>query len=97
MYGGASVLIDCLDQLFEGKLDWKQVAKLSVSRQKVLEKAAEAIFDRFTKLNDFVQGTGLGLSICREIADKMGGRVYLDTTYTAGARFVLSLPLNPPA
>ena len=58
---------------------------------------AEAIFDRFTKLNDFVQGTGLGLSICREIADKMGGRVYLDTTYTAGARFVLSLPLNPPA
>jgi signal transduction histidine kinase len=57
---------------------------------------AEAIFDRFTKLNDFVQGTGLGLSICREIADKMGGHVYLDTTYTSGARFILSLPLNPP-
>ena len=36
---------------------------------------AEAIFGRFTKLNEFVQGTGLGLSICREIAEKMGGKV----------------------
>ena len=58
---------------------------------------ADAIFDRFTKLNDFVQGTGLGLSICREIAGKMGGRVFLDTAYTEGARFVFVLPLTPPA
>ncbi len=54
---------------------------------------AEEIFDRFTKLNEFVQGTGLGLSICREIAGKMGGRVFLDTGYTAGgARFVFCIP-----
>ncbi len=58
---------------------------------------AEAIFERFTKLNDFVQGTGLGLSICREIAGKMGGRVWLDTTYTqGGARFVFSIPVEAP-
>ena len=58
---------------------------------------AEKIFDRFTKLNEFVQGTGLGLSICRDIATRMGGRVFLDTSYTAGgARFVLALPVEPP-
>ena len=57
---------------------------------------ADAIFDRFTKLNDFVQGTGLGLSICREIAGRMGGRVFLDTNNTEGARFVFVLPLTPP-
>lgn len=57
---------------------------------------ADAIFDRFTKLNDFVQGTGLGLSICREIAGRMGGRVFLDTSNTEGARFVFVLPLTPP-
>ncbi|MBQ6016026.1 MAG: HAMP domain-containing histidine kinase [Bacteroidales bacterium] len=57
---------------------------------------AEAIFNRFTKLNDFVQGTGLGLSICRDIASKMNGRVYLDTSYTGGARFVLVLPDTLP-
>lgn len=57
---------------------------------------AERIFERFTKLDDFVQGTGLGLSICRDIAGRMGAKVYLDTTYTAGgARFVLALPCNP--
>lgn len=49
---------------------------------------AEAIFTRFTKLNQFVQGSGLGLSICQTIAEKLGGEVYLDTTYTGGARFV---------
>lgn len=58
---------------------------------------AEAIFDRFTKLNSFVQGTGLGLSICREIATLMGANVYLDTAYTGGgARFIFEVPVVPP-
>lgn len=57
---------------------------------------AEAIFNRFTKLNEFVQGTGLGLSICRDIAGRMGAKVFLDTTYTAGgARFILDVPVTP--
>ena len=57
---------------------------------------AEAIFDRFTKLNEFVQGTGLGLSICRDIATRMGGRVFLDTAWKeGGARFVFVLPEVP--
>ena len=58
---------------------------------------AEAIFDRFTKLNEFVQGTGLGLSICRDISTRMGAKVYLDTTYTeGGARFIFEVPVTPP-
>jgi signal transduction histidine kinase len=58
---------------------------------------AEKIFERFTKLNDFVQGTGLGLSICRDIAGRMGAKVFLDTSYTAGgARFVFMVPIEPP-
>ena len=34
-----------------------------------------SVFDRFVKLNDYVQGTGLGLSICKAIADRCGGRI----------------------
>ena len=34
-----------------------------------------SVFDRFVKLNDFVQGTGLGLSICKSIADRCGGHI----------------------
>ena len=57
---------------------------------------AEAIFDRFVKLDSFVQGTGLGLSICRDIATRMGAKVYLDTTYTeGGARFKFEVPVHP--
>ena len=57
---------------------------------------AEKIFDRFTKLNEYVQGTGLGLSICRDIACRMGAKVYLDTTYEGkGARFVFEVPVKP--
>lgn len=34
-----------------------------------------AVFDRFVKLNDFVQGTGLGLSICKSIAERCNGKI----------------------
>ena len=55
---------------------------------------AEHIFERFVKLDSFVQGTGLGLSICRQIAQALGGSVYLDTEYTGGARFVFNVPVS---
>ena len=34
-----------------------------------------SVFERFVKLNEFVQGTGLGLSICKAIVDKSGGEI----------------------
>lgn len=55
---------------------------------------AEPIFNRFEKLDNFVQGTGLGLSICRLIAGILHGEVKLDTSYTNGARFVFILPVD---
>ncbi|MCR5003393.1 MAG: HAMP domain-containing histidine kinase [Bacteroidales bacterium] len=55
---------------------------------------AENIFERFTKLDSFVQGSGLGLNICRTVAQKLGAQVKLDTTYTKGARFLFILPLH---
>lgn len=58
----------------------------------VPKEKADLIFSRFTKLNQFVQGSGLGLNICQTIATKLNGEVYLDTTYTTGARFVFTLP-----
>ena len=54
---------------------------------------AEHIFERFVKLDTFKQGIGLGLPLCRMLIEKLGGTVRLDTTYTQGARFVVTLPI----
>ena len=40
------------------------------------------IFERFEKLNDFVQGSGLGLSICQLIVKYMNGKLWVDSGYT---------------
>ena len=52
------------------------------------------IFERFEKLNDFVQGTGLGLSICLLIMRHLKGRIWIDATYLQGARFCFLHPLK---
>ena len=54
---------------------------------------AEHIFERFVKLDTFKEGIGLGLPLCRMLIEKLGGTVRLDTTYTQGARFVVTLPI----
>ena len=52
------------------------------------------VFERFEKLNEYAQGTGLGLSICKLIVEKWGGRIWIDSQYTRGARFVFTHPLD---
>ena len=56
---------------------------------------AEHIFERFVKLDSFKQGIGLGLPLSRKLAEQLGGLVTLDTSYTSGARFVVTLPFEP--
>ena len=52
------------------------------------------IFERFEKLNDFVQGSGLGLSICQLIVKYMNGKLWVDSGYTRGASFCFTHPLK---
>ncbi len=53
----------------------------------------ELVFNRFEKLNEFVQGTGLGLAICKLTVKHMGGEIWIDKEYTDGAKFVFSHPI----
>ena len=57
----------------------------------------EKIFDRFVKLNRFVQGTGLGLSICSTIVEKMGGTIGVNSEVGKGSEFWFILPAKNEA
>ena len=57
------------------------------------QQEAEHVFDRFVKLDSFKEGIGLGLPLSRKLAEQLGGTVTLDTSYTNGARFIITLPL----
>lgn len=54
----------------------------------------EHIFEEFVQLDSFADGTGIGLTIARSIAQRMGGNLWLDTSYKQGSRFVLELLRN---
>lgn len=58
----------------------------------VPESIREKIFDPFVTTKDVGAGTGLGLAVCRGIVEGAGGSIAVDASYTAGARFVVTLP-----
>ena len=58
------------------------------------EEDREKIFNHFYKIDNYKDGIGLGLPLARRIARQLGGDVTLDTNYTEGARFIISLPLD---
>ena len=55
---------------------------------------AEHIFEEFVQLDEYNVGTGIGLTVARSICRRLGGDVVLDTRYTRGARFIMTLPLS---
>jgi len=82
----------------------KERAKLTVSQADGLvrfvvedtgigvpKEAAEHIFDEFVQLDEYYDGTGIGLAVARSLARRLGGDVVLDTNYTGGARFIVTL------
>ncbi len=54
----------------------------------------ERVFERFYKIDSFVQGMGLGLTVARRSAELLGGTLTIDPTYTTGCRLVITLPEN---
>ena len=58
------------------------------------EEKQKSVFERFVKLNTFVQGTGLGLSICKSIVSQMGGEIGVDSTEGGGSCFWFTHPYH---
>ena len=58
------------------------------------ESELDRIFERFVKLDEFVQGTGLGLSLCRSIAYSLNGSVGVESQVDVGSVFWVELPVK---
>ena len=58
----------------------------------VSQQVAETMFEPFVTTKPVGSGTGLGLSVSRSLIMDMGGALYLDGSFSPGARFVVELP-----
>lgn len=52
------------------------------------------IFQQFENLHEKTQGLGLGLAICQLIVTYIGGKIWLDSSYKQGARFIFTHPVK---
>ena len=61
----------------------------------IAKEKQKMVFDRFVKLDEYVQGTGLGLNICKSIAERCGGRIGVNSEGEGhGSTFWIWIPCN---
>ena len=60
--------------------------------QGIAEAQLQNLFNRFVKVNDYVEGIGLGLAICKGLVTKMGGTIQVESKLGEGSTFSFILP-----
>ena len=92
-YSGGSEVEVRIDS--EVQEDGRLAISVADNGQGVDVRYAERIFELFRRVpgsEKQSEGEGVGLAVCRKIVESLGGRIWLDTEFTSGARFCLTLP-----
>ena len=91
------VVIDCVPGAGEQEHDW--VFSVSDNGIGIAEDFVDKVFVIFQRLHarETYSGTGIGLALCKKIVEHHGGTIWIDTSYTAGTRFIFTLPVKPMA
>ena len=85
-----SIILNCHENDTRSKL----IISVTDTGPGIPPEKREWVFEAFTKIDDFIPGTGLGLYVCHEITKHLGGKIYIDSTYTEGTRMVIELPIG---
>jgi signal transduction histidine kinase len=58
----------------------------------------DKLFKKFSQVDNYLQktsgGTGLGLSICKQMVEKLGGKIWVESTPDVGSRFYFTTPMS---
>ena len=76
--------------------NWVQVSVIDTGigiKNEDREKIFEEFFQLDKPLSEDKSGTGLGLTIARQIINKHGGRIWMESEYGKGSRFIFTLPV----
>ncbi len=72
------------------------VFKVSDTGCGIRKKDLDRLFDSFVRLNyennEKIEGAGLGLSICKQLITLMNGSIEVESTYSIGSTFTITLP-----
>jgi signal transduction histidine kinase len=73
--------------------DWVEVTVQDNGRG-IPSDQIQKIFEPFYTSKDPGQGTGLGLSICRDIVQRHGGMITVESRLDEGSRFIVRIPVR---
>ncbi|MBV9722540.1 MAG: CHASE3 domain-containing protein [Mycobacterium sp.] len=89
------IVIDC--QRGTGDRDGQWLFTLSDNGIGISAEFVDKVFVIFQRLHarNAYSGTGIGLALCKKIVEYHGGAIWIDTKYTKGTRFCITIPTGP--